>query len=156
MTNRDPKLVQGNNHHALLFNSVLWFCSFTILLFIFSEDNSPKKIDFIYTGSFLATIIVPVLFNLYILIPLYLKTEKYLLFVITFVLTIIVFTQLNIWFFDYFIDYLFPDYFFISYHSNSKLITIFSIFLFGTTLIKLSIDWFDFNKQENLELKLKF
>jgi sensor histidine kinase YesM len=155
MTNRDPKLVQGNNHHALLFNSVLWFCSFTILLFIFSEDNSPKKIDFIYTGSFLATIIVPVLFNLYILIPLFLKTEKYLLFVITFVLTIIAFTQLNIWFFDYFIDYLFPDYFFISYHSNSKLITIFSIFLLGTTLIKLSIDWFYFNKQENLELKLK-
>ena len=155
MTNRDQKLVQGNNHHALLFNSVLWFCSFTILLFIFSEDNSPKKIDFIYTGSFLATIIVPVLFNLYILIPLFLKTEKYLLFVITFLLTIIVFTQLNIWFFDYFIDYLFPDYFFISYHSNSKLITIFSIFLLGTTLIKLSIDWFYFNKHENLELKLK-
>jgi hypothetical protein len=155
MTNRNPQLIQGNNHNTLLFNSVLWFCSFTILLFIFSEDNHPKKIDFIYTGSFLLTILVPVLLNLYILIPLFLKTEKYLLFVITFILTIMAFTQLNIWFFDYFIDYIFPDYFFISYHSNSKLITIFSIFLFGTTLIKLSIDWFYFNKQENLELKLK-
>ena len=67
MTKRNPQLIQGNNHHALLFNSVLWFCSFTILLLIFSEDNSPKKIDFIYTISFLATIIVPVLLNLYII-----------------------------------------------------------------------------------------
>jgi sensor histidine kinase YesM len=155
MNNRNLQLVHGNIHKTLLFNGVLWICSFTILLFIFSENSSPKKIDFIYTGSFLLTILVPVLLNLYILIPLFLKTEKYLLFVITFVLTIIIFTQLNIWFFDYFIDYLFPDYFFISYHSNSKLITIFSIFLLGTTLIKLSIDWFYFNKQENLELKLK-
>ncbi len=147
------RFINGQNHNALLFNSVLWFCSFIILLSIFSEDSNPNKIDFIYTASFLLTIVIPVLFNLYILIPQFLKREKYLLFVITFISTIIVFTQLNIWFFDYFIDYLFPDYFFISYHSRTKLITIFSVFLIGTTLIKLSIDWFYFNTNENRQLK---
>jgi len=155
MNNRNPQLVNGNNHNALIFNSVLWFCSYTILLFIFSEDSNPKKIDYIYTSSFLVTILVPVLLNLYVLIPQFLKREKYLLFIIAFILTIIVFTQLNIWFFNYFIDYLFPDYFFISYHSNTKLITIFTIFLVITTFIKLTEDWFYLNKKEKQELKIK-
>jgi len=153
MKNSNSKLVKGNNHNALIFNGILWCCSFILLLFIFSEDSNPKKIDFIYTSSFLATIIIPVLFNLYILIPFFLKRERYLLFVMLFIITIIVFTQINIWFFSYIIDYIFPDYYFISYHSNTKLITIFSIFLVSTTLIKLSEDWFYFNRTENQQLK---
>ena len=129
MKNSYSPLIISHNHKALIFNSVLWFCSFIILLFIFSEDSIPKKIDYIYTGSFLVTIIIPVLLNLYFLIPKFLKREKYFLFVVAFITTIIIFTQLNIWFFDYFIDYFFPDYFFISYHSRTKLITIFSVFI---------------------------
>ncbi|WP_372768348.1 sensor histidine kinase [Lutibacter sp.] len=155
MKNSKLQSVNGNNHNALLFNGVLWFCSFTILLLIFSEDSNPKKIDFIYTSAFLTTIIIPVLLNLYILIPYFLKREKYLLFVIAFISTIILFTQLNIWFFDYVIDYIFPDYYFISYHSSTKLIFIFSVFLIGTTLIKLSEDWIYFNSIENKRLKLE-
>ncbi len=139
----------------VIFNGILWFTTFIILLLIFSEDNSPKKIDYVYTGSFLTTLIIPVLLNFYILIPLLLKKEKYLFYVIAFLLNIISFTQLNIWFFDYFIDFIFPDYYFISYHSNIKLILVFSVFLVITTLVKLSVDWFYFNKQENAALKLK-
>ncbi len=155
MKTSNSNFVNGNNHNALLFNGVLWFCSFTILLLIFSEDSNPKKIDFIYTISFLATIIIPVIFNLYILIPYFLKKEKYLLFVVTFISTIILFTQLNIWFFSYVIDYIFPDYYFISYHSSTKLVTIFGVFLVGTTLIKLSEDWIYFNSIENKRLKFE-
>lgn len=155
MKNSNSQLVNGNNHNALLFNSVLWFCSFTILLLIFSEDSNPKKIDYIYTSSFLTTIIIPVLLNLYILIPYFLKREKYLLFVVAFISTIILFTQLNIWFFSYVIDYVFPDYYFISYHSSTKLVTIFGVFLVGTTLIKLSEDWIYFNSIENKRLKFE-
>ncbi len=140
---------------ALLFNGVLWFITFVILLLIFSEDNSPKKIDYVYTCSFLTTIIIPVLLNFYIFIPLLLKKEKYILYVIAFAINIIAFTQLNIWFFDFFIDFVFPEYYFVSYHSNIKLILLFSVFLVITTLVKLSVDWFYFNKQENAELKLK-
>jgi len=155
MNNSSSPLINGNGHNALLFNSVLWFCTFIILLFLFSEDFNPRKIDFIYTSSFLATIIIPVIFNLYILIPIFLKREKYLLFVILFISNIIVFTQINIWFFSYIIDYIFPDYYFISYHSSIKLILIFSIFLIGTTLIKLSEDWIYFNSIENKKLKFE-
>ena len=140
---------------TVVFNLVLWICSFAMFLVVFTEKSQPHTIDFIYTGSFLATIIIPVLINFYLLIPYLLKKEKYVMYVITFVLNILVFTQLNIWFFDHFIDFVFPEYYFISYHSNITLLTIFSVFLIVTTLIKLSIDWFYFNSNENRELKIR-
>jgi len=141
--------------NTLVFNLVLWACSFALFLAVFTEDGKPHTIDFIYTGSFLVTLIVPVLINFYLLIPYLLKKEKYVVYIITFVLNILVFTQLNILFFDHFIDFVFPEYYFISYHSNITLLTIFSVFLIVTTLIKLSIDWFYFNSFENRELKIR-
>ena len=143
------------NHKPIIFNLVLWAVSFVILLKSFSRNGVPHKIDYIYTSSFLATIIIPVLINLYFLLPRFLKQERYLVYGLLFMANLLVFTQLNIWFYTYLIDYLFPDYYFISYHSGVKLISIFSVFLVGTTLIKLSVDWFYFNKKENEELKLK-
>ncbi len=143
-----------NNHNPYIFNLILWICSFVILLFAFSPDNNPAKIDVMYTGLFLCTIVPPVLINLYGFIPIFLKKEKYVIYIISVVLTILVFVQINSWFFDNLVDYIFPDYFFISYHSNTKLTTIFSIFIVGTTLVKLSEDWFYYNKRENEKLKV--
>ncbi|NER14203.1 GHKL domain-containing protein [Leptobacterium flavescens] len=151
----NPYLKKLNNHNALLFNGVLWSVSFVILLFIFSKGRTPLKIDYIYTLSFLSSLVIPVLINLYILIPRLLKKEKYWWFIFAFAVNLIVFSQLQVLFFEPLIDTLFPDYFFISYHSDTRLITIFSIFLVTTSLIKLSEDWFHFNRNENLELKKK-
>lgn len=142
-------------HSAIVFNLVLWTCAFVIFLVVFTEDGRPKTIDYIYTCSFLSTIVVPVLLNFYVLIPHLLKRENYLFYAVAFVLNILVFTQLNIWFFEHFIDVVFPDYYFISYHSNITLFTIFGVFLTVTTLIKLSVDWFYFNSHENRELKIR-
>jgi len=154
MDNLNFKFIKNSkNHNSFVFNSALWICSFIILLYIFSGDGVPKRIDYIYTSSFLITIILPVLINLYIFIPFLLKKEKYIFFVFAFVLNMAVFIQLNIWFFNYFIDYIFPDYYFISYHSLSQLITFFGVFLVSTTLVKLTEDWIYFNKNQNQKLK---
>jgi LytS/YehU family sensor histidine kinase len=134
---------------------VLWACLFVVFLFIFAESLHPYPIDFIYTIGYLSTAIAPVLINFYILIPKFLKTEKYLLYLITFVITLLAFNKLSALYFERCIDYLFPDYYFISYHSNTTLFTIYSLLLVGTTLIKLSADWFYFNRQENRELKIR-
>jgi sensor histidine kinase YesM len=155
MLNLNPYLKKLNNHSPLLFNSVLWLFSFAILLFIFSKGKTPIKIDYIYTFGFLISIAIPVIINLYILIPYLLKRERYLLFVIAFLINLLLFTQLNTWFFEPTLDALFPDYFFISYHSNTKIVVVFSIFLIATTLIKLSEDWFHFNSNENRNLKIQ-
>lgn len=152
MMNLNSYFSKINHHNPIVFNSVLWVFAYVILLFSFTQ-NPPAKIDYIYTGCFLVTIIIPVMINMYMLIPKFLKQERYTLYLMLFVSNLILFTQLNTWFFSHFIDYIFPDYYFISYHSNTKLISIFSIFLISTTLIKLSEDWFYFNRNENRELK---
>jgi len=140
---------------VLVFNLLLWVISFFILLFFFAESNSPQKIDYLYTLVFLVTIIVPVVINLFVLIPLFLTKERYLLFVVLFVFNLFVFTEFNKWIFNSFIDVLFPNYFFVSYHSNTALFFIFSFFLIGTTLLKLSEDWFRLNKAKNEVLQLE-
>lgn len=148
-------LIKGNKHNPWIFNGVLWGITYIVLLFIFSEDNEPKKIDFIYTTFFLITIIIPVLINFYILLPYLLEKEKYFLYLIAFVLNILIFTQLNAWFFDNIIDKIFPDYYFISYHGDIKLVVIFTIFLLATTSIKLSENWIFMNRIENEKLKIE-
>ncbi len=156
MNNQSDRSGKMTIHKTVIFNNLLlWICSFVFFLFLFTEDGQPKIIDFIYTGSFIATIIPPVLINFYILIPQLLKKERYLFYALAFILNILIFTQLNIWFFEHFIDYVFLDYYFISYHSNITLFTIFSVFLVITTLINFSMDWFYFNSKENRELKIK-
>ena len=152
MLNFNPYFSKINNHKPIVFNLTLWVVAYVILLFSFTQ-STPTKIDYIYTGSFLSTFVIPVIINMYVLIPKLLRQEKYILYVILFITNLALFTQLNIWFFSYFIDYVFTEYYFISYHSNTKLITIFSVFLVGTTLIKLSEDWFYFNRNENRDLK---
>lgn len=46
MSNLNFKFIKNRkNHNPFVFNSVLWICSFIILLYIFSGDSDPKKID---------------------------------------------------------------------------------------------------------------
>ncbi len=143
----------NHKHKPLVFNAILWGASFLILLLIFSKGSLPIRVDYVYTLSFLTSICIPVLINLYLLIPKFLTTEKYLSYSLLFLLNLILFSQLNTWFFKSIIDYIFPNYFFISYHSGTKLIIMFSIFLVATMLIKLAEDWVYFNRNENRVLK---
>ncbi|MEP1488076.1 MAG: sensor histidine kinase [Algibacter sp.] len=154
MINVHSYFLKANNHNPWIFNGILWFISFIVLLFSFTK-KVPLKIDYIYTSCFLVTVIIPCLINLYILIPKLLKHEKYNIYIVCFLINLLFFSQLNILFFDYIIDFLFPEFYFISYHSRTSLIIIFSIFIIATTLIKLSENWFYFNKNENRNLKLK-
>ncbi|WP_228850489.1 sensor histidine kinase [Aegicerativicinus sediminis] len=137
------------------FNLVLWAFSYALFLWMFTGDEKPNAIDFIYTACFLSTLIIPTILNFYVFIPSFLKREKYLIYIIIFILNCLVFTILNEWFFDYFVDYIFPEYYFISYHSSIALFTIFIAFLASTTLIKLSLDWFYINRKENYDLKVR-
>ncbi|WP_340067028.1 sensor histidine kinase [Ascidiimonas aurantiaca] len=113
------------------------------------------KIDYVYTFTFLISLVLPILIVIYILIPRFLRREKYILFTVTFLINLLLFSQLQALYYEPVLDILFPDYYFISYTSGTRLITIFSIFLIVTTLIKLSEDWFYFNRSENLKLKKK-
>ena len=84
--------------------------------------------------------------------PGLLRRERYVLFAVALTATILIATQFNIWYFNYLIDFLFPDYYFISYHSRPVLLIIFAAFLVLTTLIRLAEDWIYFNQNKNREL----
>ncbi len=148
-------LPKTNYHRPLIFNSVLWLLAFVILLYIFSKGKSPIAVDYIYTVTFLVLLAIPVSINFYVLMPRFLKHEKYLAYSIGFITNLIVFALFGGWFFQPILDALFPDYFFISYLSKTNIFIVFSIFLVATSLLKLAEDWFYFNTNENRILRHK-
>ncbi len=142
-----------NSHNIVVFNTILWGCSFVILLFLFSGRTTPEKIDYIYTICFVVTLCMPVCINLYVLVPKFLKKEKNILFCVFFILNLIVFSELNPLFFETIVNGFFTDYYFISYHNKIEIYFIFFIFFILSTLSKLAEDWVYLNKVENQVLK---
>ncbi len=153
--NLNTKLKKANYHRPLIFNGVLWSLAFVILLYIFSKGNSPITIDYVYTITFLSALAIPVLINFYVLIPTFLKREKYLAYLASFIINLILFALITCWLLQPVLDTLFPNYFFISYLSKPNVFLVFTIFLIATTLLKLAEDWFYFNTKENKILRLK-
>lgn len=153
MLHPNLRSLRANYHRPLVFNGFLWSFAFVIFLFIFSKGNTPIEVNYIYTASFLIFLISPVLIILYFLIPKLLKKERYLLFSIAFIGNLLVSVQLHKSFFDAGLDRLFPNHFFVTYYSYSKLFIMFGIFFVAVTLIKLAEDWFYFNRNENRQLK---
>lgn len=149
-------MYRKDRHQIWIFNGIVWCLSFVILLFSFVGDKEHfEKIDYIYTVCFLLTVVPPVLLNLYVLMPFLLAKARYVLFAIAFVANLLIFTLLNAWFFTSLIDKILPDYFFISYHSETSLLVIFSIFLVATTLLKLAEEGFYLQKKESSILRMQ-
>ncbi|MFQ3180793.1 MAG: sensor histidine kinase YesM [Polaribacter sp.] len=150
-----PFLKRTNALNIAVFSAILWSFSFLILLFLFSGSSSPSKIDYIYTASFIFTLVVPVCINLYWLLPTYLKKEKYVIFTTLFIVNLTLFAQINPWFFNVLVDTFFKDYFFISYHNTVEIYFIFAVFFILSALIKLAEDWVYLNQLENRALKIQ-
>ncbi len=149
-----PKHTIGNKHNMITFNIILWLFFFCALLFVFS-DYPIEKIDLIYTVSYLITLVPPVLLGLYFFIPKFLKKGKNILFLIIMVTSTLLFALLNIYFHDKFIDFLFPDYYFISYLRSSQTVLLFITIVFLSLFIRLAEDWVYFNQKEKATLQLE-
>tara|TARA_R110002050_G_scaffold110892_3_gene223628 strand:+ start:37341 stop:38393 length:1053 start_codon:yes stop_codon:yes gene_type:complete len=154
MSNLNSTILHNKIYRPLLFNSVLWGISYVVLLFVFIKGEAPVKIDVVYTLGFLVTLSLPALINLYILIPKFLEREKYIYYALAVILNLTLFIQLNHWCFAPVLDWFFPNFFFISYTTKAGVNTIFILFLVATTLLKLSENWFYFNREENRRLQL--
>lgn len=143
---------------------LFWAVSYYILVRYFSLDNGVNKIDVIYTGLFLISIWVGVIVNSFLLIPHFLARKKYAAYGTLLLLLLSATTWLNIATFTYLANWLFPDYFFISYYGWQEIIQFIIIFVGVTTLLQLSRGWFEQAemkqeiaelKQENTEAELK-
>ncbi|MDT0557465.1 histidine kinase [Ichthyenterobacterium sp. W332] len=153
MYNLNQLVKPPTRHNIIVFNLVLWFVVFWILLFIFSKTSKPIKIDYIYTAGFIFTLISPVLLNFYILIPKLLKRQRYLLYILGFIANIAIWERLHSWLFRDTLDAIFKDYFFVSYHSNTSITIIFIVVLVVTAFVKLTEDWIYYNANESKLLR---
>jgi len=121
---------------------IFWGVAFAILLNIFKSSGSLENIDVIYTFIFAVPLAAVVYLNLYMSIPRFLRTEKYILYALTFLALIAAGALFLYQLFDSWIDLVLPGYYFISYYSVPVLMLYTGSFLVLSTLLKLSRSWF--------------
>ena len=121
---------------------LFWGVALLILFNIFKGSGSVEKIDVIYTFIFLLPIVSIVYLNLYLAIPRFLRRERYLLYILIFVVLLGAGALFLYFLFDRWIDLFLPNFYFISYYNVPILMLYSGSFLALTTLLKLSRSWF--------------
>lgn len=142
-------------HRPLIFNGVLWFLGYLILLFIFSKGSTPVLIDYVFTGCYTILLAIPVISNFYLLIPKLLRKERYFYYILALLIHWVVCSLVAIYGIEPLLNLLFPNLYFISYPRGMDHFSIYGITLLVTTLIKLAEEWFYFNKNQNKILQLE-
>ena len=122
---------------------IFWAVSFYILLINHSSSSEIQKIDIIYVSVFLIAPVFCVYVNFYLLIPRYFQNGKYLLYTATLILLIFISVGIHYFSFNVLVDFLFNNYYLISYVDNWQIIRTLIIFIGITTLAHLSRSWFE-------------
>lgn len=143
------RFVQWLLRNRALQHVLFWSLSFYILLRYFAYTENITNADIVYTVLFHISLITAVYLNLFIWIPYFLKQGKYILYLVLFVVTLCLGIWLNQLTFNYITDWLFPDYYFISYYEWKDLAQFILIYLSTSTLLKLSKAWFWMNETEH-------
>ena len=126
----------------ILQHLLFWAISFTVLLYFFNTSNKIEKIDIIYTAIFHISLVTGVYLNLLVLIPLFLKKDRYLLYGLLLLAVIAGTAGFNLLTFNKLIDYVLPGYYFISYYEFNDILIFVIVYIGLTTLLKLSKSWF--------------
>jgi hypothetical protein len=126
----------------ILQHLLFWAVSFIVLLYFFNTSNKIEKIDIIYTAIFHVSLVTGVYLNLLILIPLFLKKKRYLLYLFFLIAVIAGTAGFNMLTFNKLIDYVLPGYYFISYYEFNDILIFVIVYTGLTTLLKLSKSWF--------------
>jgi len=126
----------------ILQHLLFWAISFVVLLYFFNTSNKIEKIDIIYTVIFHVSLVTGVYLNLLVLIPLFLKKDRYLFYGLLLLAVIASTAGFNLLTFDKLIDYILPGYYFISYYEFDDILIFVIVYIGLTTLLKLSKSWF--------------
>ncbi len=138
---------------------VFWMLSFYFIGSYFSISGLIKLIDFIYSGFFHIPLITLVYINIRYLTPKFLQQEKYFPYMLLSVFNVGLAYFLHELLFEIIIP-LIPGEFFgvfyiVSFTDMTVLITIFSIYLVISTLLKLSKSWYKLQQIEKEKLSLE-
>lgn len=125
-----------------------WIVSYFILLNIFSTSSEWMPIDYVYTAIFMVTLMMAVASSEFYRRKL-LSKRSYKLWAVNIYGVIMIFAFLNEILFDKLIDYILPGYYFISYYSFFDLVKFFISFVGLSTLIGLSMEWFQLQEERS-------
>jgi sensor histidine kinase YesM len=128
---------------------LFWALSFLILLNIFKVSAEIKPIDWIYTAIFHLPVLLIVYINLKILFPVFLEKGRYFLFAVFVVVLVWAGAGFYLVFFNRWIDFIFPGYYFIAYYNFWDISLYFAIYLSLTSLFHLARGWFRLQEIEN-------
>lgn len=137
--------------------TIFLFClgAYFVLITIFASSSRWALIDHIYTSFFLGTLLIPVTINDLWLRRRYLNQRSYGRYLMLLTTTILLGTWFNQVFFSRLIDYILPDYYFISYYDYVDLLKFFVAFVGIALLIGLSVEWFQLKEAQSRILALE-
>jgi sensor histidine kinase YesM len=145
------KILQNRWIQQLIFWSITYF----ILLNIFASSSSIQPVDRLYTIIFIFTLFIPVMINLYYLMPVFLNAKRYWLFFLLSLLNIVLFSIFNLLLFNELIDYILPGYYFISYYSFLDISKFFVVVVGMAVLLKMAKEWFYLNEEKQKTIILQ-
>lgn len=128
---------------SVLRYALFWGVSYWFLLVYFSFDGVITEIDHIYTYLFHISLVFGVLINSFVLIPSFLAKGRFIVYIPLLILTLECLVQINQLTFNHLADFLFPDYFFISYYERWDLYQFMIAYIGLTSLLQFSKSWFD-------------
>ncbi|MDX2444504.1 MAG: histidine kinase [Bacteroidales bacterium] len=145
------KMLQSSIFHQILF----WGLSFFILLNIFSISGEISTLDYIYTFLFHIGLFVAVYLNYLILIPYFLKREKYILYGVLIVACILLSAEITSLVFSHMSDLIFPGYYIVIGLSFSDIVAFQIVYIVLTSLLELSSAWFKLAESEKKLMKIE-
>ena len=122
-------------------NILFWTISFVVLLRLFTRTEEIRIIDIIYTSLFHIPLFIGVTYNQFALHK-FLDAKKFLLFWLSFILSIIFIIQAYPLTFDLFASLIFPDFYFVTVYEWYEMLGIGFIYIGFTTLLHLAKGWF--------------
>ena len=134
---------------------VFWVLSLYAIGSYFSISNELKTIDFIYSFFFHIPLLWLVYINLRYHIPKFLLKGRYVLYFLLSLFNLAAAYFIHQVFFDVIVPILPTDFYMVSFTDMPVLLTIFTIYLVLTTLLKLSKSWYELQQLEKEKLSLE-
>lgn len=138
-------------------HSVFWVLSIYAIGDYFSISNFLKFIDFFYAVLFHIPLVFLVYVNLRLLIPKFLQKGRWFLYALTVLLLLGTTYGLHELTFEVLFPLLDTEFYMVSFTEWQVLVTIFTIYLALTTLLKLSKSWYTLQQvqKEKLAIELR-
>ena len=128
--------------NRILQHILFWMTSFYVLLQFFALEENISDIDIVYTLLFHISLLIGVYLNTAVVVQIFLKKEKYLLYIIALIALWYIVAILNQFTFEKLSDSIAPDYLFISSYRFQDLLKFSFVYIALSTLLKLSKSWF--------------